>query len=163
MRSLRALPGERSGTAALAMSKSLEIPKAEGSRSVAELCSCRGKSDRNPVRRKVKVCRHSNNRHPRALGVGLADGFNPENLLSPVRPEGNEQHLIIIVLDNLIQRSTEFLETEIIQRTLENRILKPLAVRLASFRHLPQPLGMANIITDEIAGAGHGDQRVVNG
>jgi len=41
---LRALPRKRRGTAALVMSKSLESQKAEETRSVAELESCRTKN-----------------------------------------------------------------------------------------------------------------------
>ena len=104
---------------------------------------------------KQKFAFRSDDRDPRALGVGLADSLDAKNLLPSFRPERYEHYLIVVMLDDFIERGPEFLETESVQRTLENRILKTLAEGLAGFRHLPQPLGVADIIADEVACAGH--------
>jgi hypothetical protein len=102
----------------------------------------------------------SDDRDPRALRVGKSQRFDPENLFRSFRAEGDEKDLIVIVFDDNIERCTEFLEPEIIQRALEDRILKPLPEGLTRLGHLPQALRVADVITDQITGAGHG-QRVV--
>ena len=104
----------------------------------------------------------SDDRDSRALSVGQTQRFDPENLFRSFRAEGDEQDLIVVMFDDLIQRGAEFFEAEIIQRALENRILEPLPKGFTGLGHLPQPFRMADVITNQIAGAGGHGQRVVN-
>jgi hypothetical protein len=117
---------------------------------------------KNRLLRGIFAQPNSDDSNSRALQVGQAQGFYAENLLRPLRSERDEQDLIVIVLDDFIESGPEFLKTEIIQRALENRILKPLAKGFTGFGHLPQSLRVANVVTDQIAGAGGHGQRVVN-
>jgi hypothetical protein len=102
----------------------------------------------------------SDDRYTRALRVGQAQCFDPEDLFRSFRAERDEQNLIVIMFDDLIERGAEFLKPQIIQRALEDRILEALTEGFTGLGHLPQALRVADVIADQITGAGHG-QRVV--
>ena len=104
---------------------------------------------------------YSDDRDSRALRVGQAQCFDPEDLFRSFRAEGDEQNLIVIVFDDFIERGAEFLKPEIIQRALKDRILEPLPEGLTGLGHLPQALRVADVITNEITSAGGHGQRVV--
>ena len=96
-----------------------------------------------------------NNRQPRAHEIGLAHSLNAEAGIGGGGPQGDEEDLIVVEVDDIREGRAELLEPEGVEWALKNGILKPGPVGFTNFGNPAQAAGVADIVTDKEAGA-HG-------
>ena len=104
-----------------------------------------------------------NNCYARARRIGQAEGGDYQCRVAGFRAERHKQHLVLVAVDFLAQGGLGLLQTQLVQRALENLVLQARAESLQQARDASQPLGIGDVVADEIAAArgGHGGQSTV--
>lgn len=114
-----------------------------------------------PRRSQVKLSkiRNVSNHITGSIQLGIRQsqrGYH--SITSPLRrTQLDKDHLIFIVIDDVIQSSFQFNLFRRIQVALENRILQMIAKISTGDKHLPQPLGIGDVVTNQV-GSAHGER-----
>ncbi len=87
--------------------------------------------------------------------VGLSKGCDDTIAAGAGRSKIDKQHLILVVIDDLRQFRLQFHQIAPRQMTFEYGQLKMIAPAAHVFENIPEPFGIANVVTNDICTA-HG-------
>ena len=93
------------------------------------------------------------------LFIGDAQRFNGETAVCLFSSQRNKENLVFGMVDCFHEFCFHFFKPEGIKHALENRKLEAIAESFSNSSHIAQPLGIGDVIANDIALSFH---RVVN-
>jgi hypothetical protein len=85
--------------------------------------------------------------------VGQAHCGDDEGGVAGSGAEGDEENLVLVVMENGVKFGLEFAKAKFIEDAFEHGVLEADAVAFKEFGDAAEAFGVADVVADEVAGA----------